>query len=1226
MELSTKIQSKLLSRERRPGDYDVYRAGLEWDLVDPIVIDSKDDIKSGDRWAGRIEPFWHQVTNLITFCRRLPVTLLADDVGLGKTISAGLIVSELAARERLSNFLVVCPKILGPQWKEELETKFGIPSIVVSGAALAKTEPPEGGAVITTYDSARLHLEKLPVDRFQLMILDEAHKLRNLFGVEKPPQVAVKMRQALEERRFRYVLMLTATPIQNRLWDLYSLVDLLSVARGHQNPFGSPGMFERKFILDSATARQLRPEMREEFQSVVYGYMSRVRRGDAKLYFPSRQVYLNPIRPSTGELALIEAIREPIQKLNRLTQIGILKALVSSPEALARQLENMHHNGTIPPGLSATVTDIVRNMPTAAKLLGLGKLISTLRDANPANLRVVVFTTRRETQTTIEAYLSSQGLKVGIINGQTGGTNQQTIARFKASPPQIDVIVSTEAGSEGVNLQAANILVNYDLPWNPMIVEQRIGRVQRLGSEHEHVLIYNTVLAGTFEDYIVGRLMEKLQMASQAIGDLESLLQASGMDDDDQDVEDKVLDLVLKSLAGKDIKRDVELKVASVTAAKEELERERQNIDQLFGGSANDGLQGPRSPSLPPIERSMTSSEFVVEAYRMLGSEVGALTADSCTVTSSGQRETIFFSKEAKGEQRGKLMAAGTPDFNRLVDAIVRGGLHRVDDLDVDARRQAESVARQWAAQYGGTPKSIEITSVDRMFEGLTLVRVRASVKHDSFERLLDVSCPPYQVRSSPGAHWVGPIPGLMEKVDEVGIGLDELKEAARQDPAVAEFCRFYLERRDAEVRAAGADQHKASRLAEEFTPSLEMEVVGAEGTVRRAVQTKISYQLDYAHSYSSELSVDTVDGALYGAPELGRCSISGRTLPVDCLASCDVSGVTALRHLLTKSALSGRLALPEHAGMCSTTGRTLLRDELVTSDVTGAMIGRDVAATSDVSRRVAEESSTGKCSFTGAVALKLELARSEVSGRTYRADQQARSAHSGKTGHQSEFVECPVTRTIVAIEETEACEVTGQRVRVGVLTQCDETGRRAVPDQIGLCEETGKRVLRRLLVPSSVSGAALMQTSGIGSLSGDRCLTRESAECAWSGERTHPADIVKCSLTGLPVSVKHLKSADREIAALGDLLDGSRQGIAGENSWPLVAKLLSGATKIARCEVEGAVLSPDGRKIAVRAIARTLFGLRTSHIGAVFSVNEQEVVGRVVIGHATTKGWTRTT
>jgi SNF2 family DNA or RNA helicase len=143
----------------------------------------------------------------------------------------------------------------------------------------------------------------------------------------------------------------------------------------------------------------------------------------------------------------------------------------------------------------------------------------------------VVFTTRRETQTTIESFLQTRGITCGLINGDSGERNQRTIAKFKKAVPEIHVIVSTEAGSEGVNLQAANVLVNFDLPWNPMIVEQRIGRIQRLASEHASVCICNMILRGTFEEYIVGRLMEKLQLASHAIGDIEALLEAAGMNE-----------------------------------------------------------------------------------------------------------------------------------------------------------------------------------------------------------------------------------------------------------------------------------------------------------------------------------------------------------------------------------------------------------------------------------------------------------------------------------------------------------------------------------------------------------------------------------------------------------------------------------------------------------------------------------------------------------------------
>ncbi len=126
--MDVRLQTRPLRQQRSADEYEIYKAALEWELLDPIVIEKREDFKSEYRWRDRLEPFYHQVTNLITFCRRLPVTLLADDVGLGKTISAGLVISELMSRSRVRKILIVCPKLLGPQWEEELKTKFDLPS------------------------------------------------------------------------------------------------------------------------------------------------------------------------------------------------------------------------------------------------------------------------------------------------------------------------------------------------------------------------------------------------------------------------------------------------------------------------------------------------------------------------------------------------------------------------------------------------------------------------------------------------------------------------------------------------------------------------------------------------------------------------------------------------------------------------------------------------------------------------------------------------------------------------------------------------------------------------------------------------------------------------------------------------------------------------------------------------------------------------------------------
>src|SRR3990167_1991757 len=141
------FQAKTLKRAETLDKYRIYRAGLEWDLIEPIVIEDKEDMRSESKWRDRVEPYHHQVTNLITFCRRLPVTLLADDVGLGKTISAGLVISELISRGRISKILIICPKILREQWHEELLTKFNISSEIAIGKDLIKADPEETGAI-----------------------------------------------------------------------------------------------------------------------------------------------------------------------------------------------------------------------------------------------------------------------------------------------------------------------------------------------------------------------------------------------------------------------------------------------------------------------------------------------------------------------------------------------------------------------------------------------------------------------------------------------------------------------------------------------------------------------------------------------------------------------------------------------------------------------------------------------------------------------------------------------------------------------------------------------------------------------------------------------------------------------------------------------------------------------------------------------------------------------
>jgi len=145
---------------------------------------------------------------------------------------------------------------------------------------------------------------------------------------------------------FKYVLMLTATPLQNRLWDIYSLVDLLSVARGHQNPFGSEGVFARTFIANDRTqARHLAANMREKFRSIVYGYMSRIRRADANLHFPERVVQLHKVDPEPEELELIDSIASAMAIITNAKSQVEAAVLSPSQQYLAVCLETKNWLG-----------------------------------------------------------------------------------------------------------------------------------------------------------------------------------------------------------------------------------------------------------------------------------------------------------------------------------------------------------------------------------------------------------------------------------------------------------------------------------------------------------------------------------------------------------------------------------------------------------------------------------------------------------------------------------------------------------------------------------------------------------------------------------------------------------------------------------------------------------------------------------------------------------------
>jgi hypothetical protein len=231
------------------------------------------------------------------------------------------------------------------------------------------------------------------------------------------------------------------------------------------------------------------------------------------------------------------------------------------------------------------------------------------------------------------------------------------------------------------------------------------------------VSILNIILKGTFEEYIVGRLMEKLQLAAHAIGDVESLLEASGIDDDGgESFDEKILRLVLATLAGKDIEYATRQAEKSILEAKAKLEEEEANINAMLGSMDGAEYAGPRAPKLPPNVRSMEAREFTLAALKSLGAEVTPQEPGIYLVEENGGRESIRFDEIDGTERRSTLYAPGSAAFSKLVSKMIATGVHQVEDADNDPARHADEVTRSWIVSFGATPVGTKVDGARRLF------------------------------------------------------------------------------------------------------------------------------------------------------------------------------------------------------------------------------------------------------------------------------------------------------------------------------------------------------------------------------------------------------------------------------------------------------------------------------------------------------------------------------
>ncbi|MGH8017011.1 MAG: DEAD/DEAH box helicase [Opitutaceae bacterium] len=427
--------------------------------------------------------------------------LLSDEVGLGKTIEAGLVIKELLTRGLVKRFLVLTLPSLVDQWEEELSDKFGL-SAATTNQPAARADASafwrENHAVV-----ASLHTLKQPAHlaiardvHWDLLVVDEAHHLRNRES---------QAWQAVNVLPRQFLLLLTATPVQNSLEELYNLVTLLKPGQ-----LPSPKEFRARFI-DPARPRQ--PREPEELRRLLGQVMIRNTRANAGITLPPRRAETALFEPDADELAFWRAWEEELRAALAPLPAAqaslwgrlLLQAAGSSPSAWHTALDKF-------PAVDRAATWRAC-APLASSWTRRVNLLEPLARREGG---VVVFTQFLATQAAVAGALREAGVPAFVINGGTPAPERQPITdEFHRRG---GALVLTQSGTEGRNLQFCHQLANFDLPWNPMEIEQRIGRLHRLGQQHP-VRILNFVQAGTLQEHLLQVLQEKLNLFELVVGE-----------------------------------------------------------------------------------------------------------------------------------------------------------------------------------------------------------------------------------------------------------------------------------------------------------------------------------------------------------------------------------------------------------------------------------------------------------------------------------------------------------------------------------------------------------------------------------------------------------------------------------------------------------------------------------------------------------------------------------
>jgi superfamily II DNA or RNA helicase len=457
-----------------------------------------------------VESYWYQVETVRKVLKQFRGrVLLADEVGLGKTIEAGMVLKEYVMRGMARKVLVLTPASIVGQWLEEMETKFDIRfastyhNLVRRDPAAFWSQP----RVIASIAMARRpeHFEILARQVYDLVIVDEAHHLKNRTTNNW------KLVNALQKR---FLLLLSATPVQNTLIELYNMLTLLK-----------PGIFktEKEFRTTYMTPGRPRlPLNRDRMRDLMRDAMIRNTRAQVDVRLPQRTAVTLRAEPTVEEASCYEDLSGLIQEHHeegsahrRLALRHLLSAAGSSPAAAAVSIHRFADSND----LSGAWLDLEERY----KAVTIGSKEALLLDVlrrNPDEKKIV-FVRHKETLNRLDGLLKAHSIDFERFEGSMTGLQKDiAIEMFREEAP---VLLSTESGGEGRNLQFANTLINFDLPWNPLALEQRIGRLHRIGQTRQ-VFIFNLAVRNTLEEYLLQVLDEKINMFELVVGEIGAIL------------------------------------------------------------------------------------------------------------------------------------------------------------------------------------------------------------------------------------------------------------------------------------------------------------------------------------------------------------------------------------------------------------------------------------------------------------------------------------------------------------------------------------------------------------------------------------------------------------------------------------------------------------------------------------------------------------------------------